>query len=100
MHTNSLEQEVVTVENDEFVVNQSFPLVILIVGFFLVFLLVIMPLEWSLFFVVPGAAFLIWFAKKPEGTLMIHKELLKINCDGIYRKKELITNWEIFCKPI
>lgn len=96
MNTETNELKTTTATNDEFVVNQSFPLVILLLGFVLVFILVTMPLEWSLFLVVPGAAFLIWFAKKPTGNLLLHKELLKINCDGIYRKKELITNWDNF----
>lgn len=93
---NTEPHELETTTNEEFVVNQSFPLVILLIGFVLIFILVTMPLDWSLFLVVPGAAFLIWFAKKPTGNLMLHKELLRINCDGIYRKKELVTNWENF----
>lgn len=96
MDTGNPEMESTPAESDAFVVNHSFPLIILLIGFGLVFILVTMPLDWSLFFVIPGAAFLVWFAKKPTGNLTLYKEVLKINGEGIYRRKQLVTNWDHF----
>jgi hypothetical protein len=77
--------------DDTFVVKQSLPLILIIGGFAFVAILSTVAIEVAPIIIIIGAVVLLVLIAG-----LANNEILRIDCNGIYQKKVLVTNWENF----
>jgi hypothetical protein len=79
------------VENDVFVVKQSFPVILIAGGFLFVMILSGVSIELAPVTFLVGIVLLVILVLG-----LRNKEAIRIDCNGIYQSKQLVTDWHHF----
>ncbi len=88
---NNIIDQTELAENDVFVVKQSFPVILIAGGFVFVMILSGVSIELAPVILLVGIAALVLLVLGLQNS-----EAIRIDCNGIYQSKELVTDWKHF----